>query len=111
MNSLQARYGNVVLGVWLFISAFLWRHGQAQFTNTWIMGIIVTAVALISMSVPNFRYLNTIAGAWLVISGFALHRVTAGTTWNNVIVGILVFVVSLVPSIAARRTGAQRLAT
>ena len=103
MNSQQARYLNVVLGVWLFISDFLWRHSHAQFTNTWIMGIVVAVVAVIAMSVFVARYFNTIAGAWLIISGFALPRVTGGTAWNNVLVGIAVFLVSLVPTIAVRR--------
>jgi hypothetical protein len=88
----------VVLGIWLFISAFIWRHSQVQFTNTWIMGVIVTVVALIAFSYPAWRFINTLAGAWLVISGFALHRHAAGTAWNNVIVGILVFLISLAPA-------------
>jgi hypothetical protein len=107
----QARYLNIVLGVWLFISAFVWHHSQAQFTNTWIMGIIVTAVALISLSVPAFRYVNTLAGAWLIISGFALPRATSGTTWNNVIIGILVFLASLVPNMVERQSHNLRRVT
>jgi len=110
-NSQGARYLNIVLGLWLFISAFAWHHGQAQFTNTWIMGIIVAAVGLISLSVPSFRYVNTIAGAWLIVSGFALPRANSGTTWNNVLVGIAVFLVSLVPSLAGRTTGSTRRVT
>jgi len=110
MNSQQARYGNLVLGVWLFISAFVWHHSQAQFTNSWIMGIIVAVVAVISLSVPSFRYVNTLAGAWLIISGFALPRANYGTTWNNVLVGIAVVALSLVPNLAGR-TARHRLAT
>jgi hypothetical protein len=110
MNSQQSRYLNIALGVWLFISAFVWHHSHAQFTNSWIMGIIVTAVALISLSVPTFRYVNTLAGAWLIISGFALPRVTSGTTWNNVLVGIAVFLVSLAPSML-ERTNLRRVTT
>src|SRR5947209_2788584 len=102
MNSQQARYLNIAIGVWLFISAFVWRHSHAQFTNTWILGVVVAVIALIAVSVPAFRYVNTIAGAWLVVSGFALPRVNAGTTWNNVIVGIVVFLVSLMPTVAER---------
>src|SRR5262245_32659605 len=111
MDSKQASYGNIVLGAWLFISAFLWQHSQAQFTNTWVMGIIVTAAALISLSVPAFRYVNTAAGLWLIISGFTLNRHTAGTAWNNVIVGVLVFLISLVPSASEAMNKRRRLAT
>jgi hypothetical protein len=102
MNSRGARYLNIAAGIWLFISAFLWQHSQAQFTNSWIMGIVVTVVALIGLSVPSFRYVNTIAGAWLIISGFMLPRITSGTVLNNVIVGIVVVAASLVPTFAER---------
>lgn len=95
----QFRYANIVLGIWLFISAFLWPHGQAPFTNTWIMGIVVAVVAVMSLSVRDVRFVNTLAGIWLVISAFALPRLYGsagvGTTANNVIVGILVFILSL----------------
>jgi hypothetical protein len=111
MDPKQSRYANVVLGIWLFISAFAWRHSQAQFTNSWLMGIIVTVVALLAASVPALRYVNTAAGLWLIISAFALPRHTAGTAWNNVIVGILVFAFSLVPARGELMGRRQRLAT
>jgi len=110
MDPKAARYGNIALGIWLFISTFVWRHSHAQFTNTWIMGIIVTAAAVIALSVPAWRYVNTAAGLWLIISGFALPRLTAGTAWNNIIVGVLVFLISLVPS-SGHLMSRRRLAT
>ena len=110
MDTRSSRYLNIIVGVWLFISAFVWRHSAAQFTNTWIMGIIVAGVAALALTWPTIRYLNTLAGAWLIISAFALPTITAGTRWNNFIVGIVVVVLSLAgaPSIATqvRRTRA-----
>jgi hypothetical protein len=111
MNPKQTRYANVVLGVWLFISAFLWRHSEGQLTNSWIMGIVVTVVALLTTSMPALRYVNTAAGLWLIISGFALPRHTAGTAWNNVVVGALVLLISLVPATGELMGRRQRLAT
>lgn len=95
MESNQWRYVNLVLGVWLFISAFIWTHSHAQFVNTWILGIIVAASALIALSNTSFRYVNTVAGIWLVLTAFAMPRAQIGTLWNNVIVGALVFLASL----------------
>jgi len=91
----SSRYLNIIVGIWLFISAFVWRHSAAQFTNTWIMGIIVVAIAAIALAWPAIRYLNTLAGAWLIISAFALPAIMAGTRWNNFIVGVVVVVLSL----------------
>jgi len=47
-----ARIVNIVLGVWLFISAFLWPHTYAQMTNTWILGVLCVVFALVAMRVP-----------------------------------------------------------
>jgi hypothetical protein len=89
---------NVALGVWLFVSAFLWRHSHAQLTNTWIVGVLCVLVALVGMAVPRARYINTLLAIWLFVSAWALPTISVGTIWNNVLVSIAVFVISLVPS-------------
>jgi hypothetical protein len=90
-----ARYLNVLLGIWLFISAFVWPHSPSQYTNTWLMGLIAIAAALIALAVPAIRFVNTAVGIWLIIASFALPRLTAATAWNNVLVGAVILVVSL----------------
>jgi hypothetical protein len=89
---------NVILGVWLFISAFAWPHTHAQMTNTWICGVLCVLFALVAMAVPWVRYLNTILAIWLFISAWALPSASPGTIWNNVLVAIAMFIVSLVPA-------------
>ncbi len=101
MGNTEARYANIVLGIWLFISAFTWPHSSAQMTNTWVMGVITVIVGIVSIGAPSWRYINTIVGAWLIISSFALRRVTRGTFWNNLLVGIAILLVSLVVSSSA----------
>lgn len=95
MDTRSSRYVNIIVGLWLFISAFVWRHSAAQFTNTWVMGIIVAAIAAIALAWPAIRYLNTLAGAWLIISAFALPAIASGTRWNSFIAGVVVVVLSL----------------
>lgn len=95
---MYARAVNVVLGVWLFISAFVWRHSPQQLTNTWILGVLCVAFALIAIAVPEARYLNTALAVWLFISAFVLPRVSLGTVWNNALVAVAIFYVSLVPT-------------
>jgi hypothetical protein len=87
---------NAILGAWLFISAFAWPHTMAQMTNTWIVGVLCVICALISMAVPPVRYLVTALAVWLFISTWALPSASPGTLWNNVLVAIAMFVVSLV---------------
>jgi hypothetical protein len=93
-----ARILNVLLGIWLFVSAFCWPHSLAQLTNTWILGVVCVAVALVATRFEQVRYLNTLLGIWLFISAFALHGTSQSTEWNNVLVAIAIFVVSLTPS-------------
>ncbi len=95
---MAARGLNVLLGIWLFISAFVWQHSMAQFTNTWILGVLCVIFALISMRFSDVRYLNTILAIWLFISAFALAGNRPGTVWNNALVAIAIFIVSLIPS-------------
>jgi hypothetical protein len=98
-----ARVLNVLLGIWLFISAFAWPHSAAQRTNTWIVGVLCVIFALAAMAMSSARYLNTVLAIWLFISAWALPTVSVGTIWNNVLVSIAIFIVSLVPSAAGER--------
>ena len=105
MVSAPPRIINAILGVWLFVSAFLWPHSQAQLTNTWICGVLCVVFSLVAMAVPQARYLNTLLAIWLFISAWALPTVSAGTIWNNVLVAIAVFILSLVPATPGESSG------
>ena len=96
-NSL-ARGIMILLGIWLFISAFIWPHTMEERTNAWICGVIAVIFALVAMRTPQARYVNTALAIWLFISTFALPRISVGTAWNNVLVAIAIFIVSLLPS-------------
>jgi hypothetical protein len=96
-----ARIVNIVLGIWLFVSAFLWPHTYAQMTNTWIVGVLAVAFALAAMRVPEVRYVNTLLAVWLFISVWALPTMSVATQWNNALVGIAIFFVSLAPGYLA----------
>src|SRR5262245_35370846 len=104
---MSAQVLNVVLGVWLFVSAFLWPHHEAVMPNTWIIGALVVVFSLLSMRVPELRYFNTALAVWLFISVWAVPDIAAATTWNNAIVAVAVLVTSLIPqrSRPTRTTG------
>ena len=92
-----SRIVNIVLGVWLFVSAFLWAHSYAQMTNTWIVGALCAAFALIAMRVPEARYLNTLLAVWLFVSVWALPTLSSATRWVNGLTAIAIFAVSMAP--------------
>lgn len=87
----------IALGAWLFLSAFLWPHGTASATNSWIVGLLIAIASAIALRMPWLRWIDTALAVWLFLSTLAMPDVTRGTLWNNLIVAMLVFVVSLVP--------------
>jgi hypothetical protein len=103
-----ARAVNLLLGIWLFISAFAWEHVLAQRTNTWILGVLCVVFALIAMSAPTGRWLNTALAVWLFISVWALPHQHLATMWNNALVAIVVFALSLVPGAGERPVATTR---
>ena len=92
-----ARGINIIAGIWLFISAFILPHESAMFTNTWILGILAVIFAIVAMRFSGVRFLNTLLAIWLFISAFALPHVSNAPVWNNAIVAIVIFIISLVP--------------
>jgi hypothetical protein len=92
----MARLVGAGLGVWLFISAFAWRHGPEQATNTWVCGLVALGLAMLAAFVRSARYLTSALAVWLLISAFSLPTSSVGTTWNNAIVAVLLFATSLV---------------
>lgn len=103
---MAARVLNLLIGVWLFISAFVWPHTVAARTNTWILGVLIVVFALIAMAQPMARWLNTLAAIWLFFSTLAISHMSQATVINNIIVAIVVFILSFIGSYAAidRRT-------
>lgn len=91
------RYVNAVMGVWLFLSAFLWKHEGLQGTNAWIVGALIFATAIAAMSVESARFVNTLLAVWVFVSAMSFAAFSY-TTFNNVLVAVVVFVFSLVPN-------------
>jgi|SRR6185312_1497214 len=87
---------NLVLGAWLFVSAFAWPHTVHARANTWILGLLIAVFAIYAIAQPTARWLNTVAAVWLFFSSLAIGHMEAATVWNNVIVAILVFALSFV---------------
>lgn len=95
----------ILVSVWLIISAFAWPHSFAQMTNTWIVGVIGAVVGLVALFADmRLRYLNTVLAIWLFISVWALPGARPGTIWNNVIVAFVLFLSSLSMPAGSGRT-------
>ncbi|MCI0571238.1 MAG: hypothetical protein L0Y66_10835 [Myxococcaceae bacterium] len=97
-----ARVVNLGLGVWLFLSAFLWPHTPASRTNTLMVGALAVTFGLWALRAPMARFLQTTLSLWLFFSTLALFPIGRTTLWNNLVVSVLMFVASLIPG---RSTG------
>ena len=97
-SSLYPRALPIALGAWLFVSAFLWPHGTGAAVNSWIVGLLIVVAGLIALRMPWMRWLDTALAVWLFLSTLAMPSATGATLWNNLIVAVLVFLASLVPT-------------
>lgn len=96
---LVARVLTLLVSIWLFVSSFLWPHGAAQFTNTWIVGVIMTVLSVVVLlGYTGARYANAIAAVWLFFATLLLPELRLGLMWNNCLSAMAVFVISMVPA-------------
>ena len=93
-----ARLATVMLGLWLFLSAFVWPHSAISQTNSWGLGLIIAAIAAVGTPSPALRVVSSVPAIWLFFSSLWMEHVTVATMWNNAIVAVLVLILSLVPT-------------
>lgn len=101
---------NLVLGAWLFISPWLlgYSNATAAAWNAYIVGAAFAIFALIALGKPDRweEWVNVVIGAWAVISPWVLgYAAVTAATWNAVIVGAIVLLVSLEATRAQRQQG------
>ncbi len=95
MNDVRAKVLAAALGIWLFISTFVWPHDAAQLTNAWVTGLLIAGFGVLSIRVEHARYGCTLLAVWLFFSNWLLHTSSEPTAWNNIIVSVSVFVASM----------------
>lgn len=98
---------NLALGAWLFVSPWVLGYAghAAPAWNSWILGIVVVAVAaaaLIRFAVWE-EWLNAICGLWLLVApwvmGFA-GADAAAALWNHVLMGLAIGILALWDALA-----------
>jgi formate hydrogenlyase subunit 4 len=86
-----ARAINAVLGLWLFVSVFLWPHSRPQTITATVVGMLVVTAALAGLGGVRWaRLVSAGAGGWLLLSALLLPIVSTATFWNHVVVGLAV---------------------
>ncbi len=87
---------NVLLGAWLFASAFLWPHHDNEAFNDWVCGLLVTASALCAIWAPPFRWVNAAVAVWLGASVLIFNYASRVTRIHDLVLAGAMFVVAMV---------------
>jgi hypothetical protein len=92
---MSSRIFNVLLGVWLFISAFAWRHSPAQFWAALICGAVTILLTLGTAYVPALRYVVAAFAVFLFVESLTAAAGFRRTAWHDAIIAIAIFVAAL----------------
>ncbi len=87
---------SVALGLWLMFAPFtLGSTGTAAHSDDLIGALIVTVAVIALAEVGRaVRFINLLFGAWVIASPWLLRGAAASATWNDMIVGALVILLS-----------------
>jgi hypothetical protein len=94
---MTARTLNLILALWLFLSAFVWPRTAASFTNAWVVGLLAAVFAVVGMTRAKARFANTALSAWLLVAALVLPQRSPIARWNDLAVAVAMLLVSLVP--------------
>jgi len=96
-----ARCGDLLVGLGLQASVFLWPHSDASRVSAWLPGLLVSTIALLSMGAPPMRWLNGFVAMWLVLWTMAAASTEPLSYFFGIVSGILLLVLSAIPSKSA----------
>ena len=87
---------STALGIWLMFAPFAFGSaGMAAHSDHLIGALIVTAAVIALADVGrSTRFINVLFGAWIIVAPWVLGGATSDSTWNDLIVGSLVILLS-----------------
>ena len=89
---MTTRIFNILMGLWLFASAFVLPQGRGQLASTAICGALAVVFTALTSYDRRSRYLTAAVGALVVVLAVATHPLGSATFWHNGIVGISIAV-------------------
>ena len=85
---MTARIFNILMGVWLFASAFVLPQSRVQLASTALCGALTALFAAFTNYDLRSRYVSAAIGALVVVLAFAIHPLGSATFWHNGVMGI-----------------------
>lgn len=100
MNAKAANWTNIILGVWLFFSPWIFNANAFALEatanwNFWISGLLIAGVGSLALNRLEAweEWTNLFLGVWVMISPWALgFSPLSAYMWNALIVGGIVTV-------------------
>jgi hypothetical protein len=91
----------VLAGIWLIIAPFVLGYGSGDpYWNDIVFGAIVGVLGLLRLALPAQAWTGPVSmliGAWIFAAAFWLDN-TSTAAWNDVILGVIVFVLGAIAS-------------
>lgn len=97
-----ARYANILLGTWLFVSAFAWPHSRDACAAAWISGAMIAMNAFAAIWASPARIFNVLIGGMALVWQMAAASHEPAARINGVVVSGLVIALALVPARRSR---------
>ena len=96
---------NILAGIWLIIAPFVLNYSSGDpYWNDIVFGAIVALIGLARVTgaqrTSELSWINALIGVWIFISAFWLDN-TGRAAWNDVILGIIVFVLAIASASAS----------
>ena len=93
-----------LLGVWLVFAPFVLDSSTSNVYNNWLIGLIVTNVAIAMSSYRSWeRPLATAAGIWLFICGFVPSLLSGrAVVTNDITIAVLLIAAAIAAAIHLR---------
>ena len=87
---------SAALGLWLMFAPSILSLSGAAAHSDHLVGALILTVAVIALAEVGraARFINLLLGAWVIGSPWLLRGTTTAATWNDIIVGILVILLS-----------------
>lgn len=85
-----------LIGLWLMFSPAVFGSQGAAAHSDQVVGALIITVSVIVMAevIRAGRFLNVLLGGWIAISPFTMGTVSTGATWNGIVAGALLVLLS-----------------
>jgi hypothetical protein len=91
------RYANILLGLWLFVSAFAWPHSRDACAAAWISGAMIVMNAFAAIWASPARFFNVLIGGIALVWQAAAAAHEPAARMNGIVCSALVIALALVP--------------